>query len=175
VDKYKFLTAFDPAHVKTVTDSADDHSVLASAGPFSLGPGETDSLAFAIVGGSSEYEFFHNAAVAQLVYEHGIQGAGDPWTGQIASTRLLASRPNPFSGATTVFFEVSTAEPVTLEIFDVSGRRVRTLMKGETAAGRYHVTWQGRADDGRPVAAGVYYVRLVTRGSSQSRPVILLK
>jgi len=174
-DKYKFLSAFDATHVVTVTASADDHSLLASAGPFTLGPGQTDSLAFALVGGTSSQSFFQNAAVAQLVYEHGIQGVDDPWTGPVAATRLLASRPNPFSGATTVFFEVSATEPVSLAVYDVSGRLVQTLMKGEVSPGRYHVTWRGVADDNRPVAAGVYYVRLVTRAADESRPVILLR
>jgi flagellar hook assembly protein FlgD len=64
---------------------------------------------------------------------------------------------------------------VQVSIFDVSGRLVKVLEKGNLAAGEYSRIWQGRDEGGRPVASGAYYVPLVVDNMIDHRKIMLLK
>lgn len=89
---------------------------------------------------------------------------------------LYPAFPNPFNPATTLRFEVLTAGKVDLEIFDLQGRRVRTLLGGSwTPPGRHQVTWSGRDDQGRALGAGVYLCRLATGSTISTRRLVLVK
>lgn len=69
--------------------------------------------------------------------------------------------PNPFNPATTLAWELAQPSRVSLKVFDVSGRLVRTLIAGRTeAAGVHHVLWRGQNDQGQPQPSGVYFYRL---------------
>lgn len=75
---------------------------------------------------------------------------------------LLQNFPNPFAEGTSIAFVATGAvqAPADLEVFDVFGRRIALLTRGAVAPGRHEVRWDGRADDGRRVASGVYFYRL---------------
>lgn len=85
---------------------------------------------------------------------------------------LGAGSPNPFTTSTTIPFALPAAGDVRLEIFDVSGRQVATLVAGRLEAGLHRVTWDGRTKSGRSATAGVYLVRLAAAGAEVSRRVI---
>jgi subtilisin family serine protease len=74
----------------------------------------------------------------------------------------LLARPNPSRAATTLTFSLARPQPVSLEVFDLGGRRVRALAAGRFASGSHAVAWDGRDEAGRPVAAGVYLARLAS-------------
>ncbi|MFN0151657.1 MAG: FlgD immunoglobulin-like domain containing protein [bacterium] len=80
----------------------------------------------------------------------------------LSAGRLLAVAPNPAPGGSTrVAFRVPVhGADVQVSVFDVSGRRIRTLASGPHAAGVRTSDWDGRDDGGRDVAGGVYFVRL---------------
>jgi hypothetical protein len=87
---------------------------------------------------------------------------------------MAAPAPNPFRGSATIRFGLARAGAVQLELFDLAGRRVRTLASGMRVAGVHAAAWDGRGDDGQPAGAGVYFVRLVTpAGTFRSRLVSL--
>ena len=74
---------------------------------------------------------------------------------------LHGNWPNPFNASTTIAFDVSGTVPVHLVVYDVLGRRVRILHSGETlTAGHYRTSWNGRDDEGRSAASGVYLYQL---------------
>ncbi|NOT35437.1 MAG: hypothetical protein HOP12_14930 [Candidatus Eisenbacteria bacterium] len=84
--------------------------------------------------------------------------------------------PNPFRAATEIRFSLGRASRVECGVFDLFGRRVATLASGETLeAGARLLQWSGRDTDGRPVASGVYYVKLVTDGGHWTRPLVKLR
>jgi hypothetical protein len=91
------------------------------------------------------------------------------------ATRLAAARPNPFAGRTAIRYVLAAGGEARLEVYDVAGRRVRTLVAGVRPAGTHEVEWDGRDDAGRRVAAGVYRCRLRAEGTAESRPVIVLQ
>ena len=76
--------------------------------------------------------------------------------------QLQGNWPNPFNASTTIAFDVERTVPVHLVVYDVLGRRVRTLYGGETlTAGHYRTSWNGRDDEGRQAASGVYLYQLI--------------
>ncbi len=78
---------------------------------------------------------------------------------------LHQNQPNPFSRRTTIAFDLPRGESVSLEVFDASGRRVRTLSQGWRPAGSHRVEWDQRDRHGSLVRAGVYLYRLRSAGS----------
>jgi len=91
------------------------------------------------------------------------------------TARLGAARPNPFNPSTTIPYEVGRPARVRLQVFDVSGRRVRTLVDAVTLPGKYEARWDGRDASGRTVASGRYYYRLDVGFRVLTRGVVLLK
>ena len=100
-------------------------------------------------------------------------GAGE---GLVAYANSLAPpRPNPFRRGTRIAFQLAQRAPVTLAVYDVSGRRVATLVDGPVEAGPHDVQWRGRNSAGREVSSGVYFARLVTPEFSQVRRLTLIR
>lgn len=92
------------------------------------------------------------------------------------SFRLLPGRPNPFGPATSIGFVLAQAGRVTLEVFDLRGRRVAVLADEEYGPGEFRVTWDGETEVGGRAAPGVYLVRLrAGDGSTDSQRVTLLE
>ena len=80
------------------------------------------------------------------------------------TTLLLGAYPNPVTSSTSIRFQLAQEENVRLEIFDVSGRLLRTVYSGVAAAGEHAVDWDGRTDSGAAVHNGVYPYRLQVAG-----------
>ena len=91
------------------------------------------------------------------------------------STALVGNFPNPFNPETTIRFTLSHAENVEINIYNVRGQLIRTLVNGYVNGGRHNVVWNGLNDNGNPVGSGVYFYRM-TAGEYQSvRRMMLIK
>jgi hypothetical protein len=90
------------------------------------------------------------------------------------SVHLGAPSPNPFVGATGVSFKLSSAADVRVEIFDLAGRKVRTLIDRRLEAGRHIAGWDGSDDWGRTAPPGVYFYRLEAGGRTEVRKLVRL-
>ncbi len=90
-------------------------------------------------------------------------------------TRLIAAYPNPLRSATTIAFELSQPERVTIVVYDVAGRKVRTLQDGMMGATRHEVRWSGVDDGGQRVATGVYFCRLIAGKVVQTSRLSVLR
>jgi len=102
-------------------------------------------------------------------------GAGD--TPVFAHNYLGNASPNPFNPTTTIHYSIKESGQVKLEVYDVSGRLVRTLVdefKTPVAEG-LSVEWDGRDGNGNTVASGVYFYKLVANDFSATRKMVLLK
>ena len=86
-------------------------------------------------------------------------------------TLLLAPAPNPARGAATVSYALAHASAVHLVVYDIGGRRVRTLVGGEFMLGRRELTFDGRDDAGRVLPPGIYRVRARIGSLCQCRGV----
>jgi len=88
---------------------------------------------------------------------------------------LRQNFPNPFNPHTTIRFNVPTAGPVTLSVYDVAGRLVSTVVSRPLAAGPHSVAWDGTDHRGARVASGVYFYRLEAGAHAATRKMVLLR
>jgi hypothetical protein len=89
---------------------------------------------------------------------------------------LRQNAPNPFNPETVIRYDVAApGGRVTLTVYDVSGRLVRTLVDGAQTAGQHSVRWNGRNGAGVGVASGVYFCRMTAPGFVEQRKMVLLR
>lgn len=91
-----------------------------------------------------------------------------------AVAAFAAPIPNPGRGAMRFRLDLPAAADARVVLYDVSGRRIRTLVAGELPAGSHAVAWDGRDDGGRTVGAGVYLARARWEGFAQERRIVRL-
>jgi hypothetical protein len=106
-----------------------------------------------------------------MLVETGETLAVDPGASASAIT-FAGPSPNPARGPVTLSFALPREAAVQLVIYDVGGRRVRELMSGLQPAGRHEVAWDQRDDGGRPVSAGIRFVRLEVEGHALTEKVV---
>jgi len=110
----------------------------------------------------------YNAAGPPVSVEK--EGAGVP-----KEYALMQNFPNPFNPTTEIVFALPKTEKVTLAIYDVLGRKVRTLLDRQFQPGQYSVSWDGTDQWGRPVASGIYLYRLQTSDFTKVRKMAFIK
>jgi len=119
------------------------------------------------------YEVGYNKLNLKQAQGEGQQSAGKTPLPQKPS--LSACRPNPFRYRSQIAYQLPTAGNVRLEVYDVTGRTVRTLASGYKQAGSYTVNWDARDNRGREVPRGVYFYRLDTPGFRAVRKAVLAR
>jgi len=83
--------------------------------------------------------------------------------------------PNPFLDRASISFTIDQPSRVRMEIYDLNGRRVRSLIDEQMRASEYEMVWDGRSDFGVRVAAGVYFIRLQTERKADTQRIVLLQ
>jgi hypothetical protein len=89
------------------------------------------------------------------------------------SIELGAAVPNPFANQTRIDYSLAQRGPAEIGVFDIGGRRVATLFRGQAEPGAHVVTWDGRTADGRLAPTGVYLCVLQTDAGRQARRLVL--
>ncbi len=92
-----------------------------------------------------------------------------------AITSLRGNFPNPFNPETTINFSVKEAVPVTIEIYNVKGQLVKTLVNEAKAPGNHTVVWNGVDNNGRAVSSGIFFYKMNAGKYSSTRKMILMK
>jgi len=88
----------------------------------------------------------------------------------------VRNHPNPFQKETTISFKLSDSEKVSIEIYNLKGQKVRTLMAGYPAkAGEVSMAWDGKSDDGSPVTSGVYFWQVTAGRHHHASKLLLIK
>jgi hypothetical protein len=90
-------------------------------------------------------------------------------------TALRGNFPNPFNPETSIAFTMAAEGNVSIEIFNIRGQRVTTLLNENREAGNHHVVWKGTDDYGRNVGSGIYLYRMTTGDFSTTRRMVLMK
>jgi aminopeptidase N len=91
------------------------------------------------------------------------------------SAQIDQNYPNPFNGGTTITIRLPGRTHASVQVFDMLGRRLATLSEGVHEPGAQPLRWEGRDDAGRPVASGVYFVRLETGTTTVTRQLLLIR
>ena len=90
-------------------------------------------------------------------------------------TKLGPAVPNPFNPSTMITYEIKEPVHVRLQIFNVQGRLVRTLVDSKRNPGKHDAIWNGLDDVGRPAVSGIYFYRLVAGDFVQTKKMVLLR
>lgn len=92
-----------------------------------------------------------------------------------AKDELFANFPNPFNPTTTIAFSLKQSGNVQLEIYNIKGQKVKTLINTELPADNHQVVWNGKDDSGKSSSSGIYFYKLRTVSYSSTRKMILMK
>ena len=170
-DKYGFLSGSDPAHSVQTTTAADDYGVVVSAGPHSLPPGGTVTVCFAILGGDNLADIQANADAAHDKFNSLVAGVDGGVSPRLPDRLAVGPNfPNPFNPSTRIGYALPRTGRVEVAVFDLTGRRVATLVEGTQEAGHHTVSWNV---EGQP--SGVYLLRVQAGRELGVRKMMLLK
>lgn len=91
------------------------------------------------------------------------------------ATELKGNYPNPFNPNTNISFTLKTRERVNIDIYNVLGQRVKTLVNSELNPGTHTVNWNGKDSNGRNVSSGIYFYKMQAGKYSNTKKMILMK
>ncbi len=93
----------------------------------------------------------------------------------IAKNELTGNYPNPFNPSTTIAFNLAEPSQVIIEVYNIKGEKVKTLVDGEYAAASHTITWNGDDNSGKSVSSGVYFYKMKAGSYTSTRKMILMK
>ncbi|MGQ0722511.1 MAG: T9SS type A sorting domain-containing protein [Candidatus Eiseniibacteriota bacterium] len=171
------LGVFDPAVVSAavtlVRGVVSGGAVDTAAGSYALRATVAEA---GVVGGASGGSFSLGQGFWSPVFFLNATDAPEGEAPEIRYANLMhPSFPNPFRNSTTLTFSVERPSHVRLSIYDVGGRRMAVLLDENRPAGRYAEQWDGRDQDGRFVATGVYFSRLEIGSWSDSKRMLRIR
>jgi hypothetical protein len=131
----------------------------ANGGPFFALEGGTTTFTPVVVAGGITYQY----------------GDIDEQNNIPRDFELAQNYPNPFNARTEIRFTLANKSRVSLDIYDLLGRRVKNLVKGDYDAGAYSANWDGTDNVGIQVSSGMYFYTISVNDNSQSHKMVLLK
>ncbi len=151
-----------------------DWSLVTSAGPFDLAPGATDTLAFAFLAGNDLTDIKAVAKDCQKTWDSmKFTGIAENPTSPIQLN--LTASPELYTGKGTLRFSLPAASNVYLNVYDISGSKVRSLVSDNLIAGNHEVYWDGKDDSGASISNGVYFISLSTDEGSVVGKIVVTK
>jgi hypothetical protein len=126
-----------------------------------------------VAAGATYYYWLEEVSLAGETALYGPLSANVPAWPEVAL--LDAPSPNPVAGATTIRYELRDDAPVSVALYDLSGKMVRTLVNGEVSGGGHRVLWDGTDTMGQPLAGGIYMCKLETPRASASTRVVVVR
>ncbi len=111
--------------------------------------------------------------IIEWLYSTGVEEPDKPETPK--RYKLLQNRPNPFNVTTNIKYQVPKLSKISLNIYDITGRLIRTLVDKEEKPGLYIIIWNGKDDRGKKLSSGVYFYKLTAGNFVQIRKLILMR
>lgn len=153
-----------------------------------LAAGETGTwIGDGVLNGTLRYDSIQltwvpgNPATGQLFFDdlrivqETVAGVDEMTTTIPSGFTLAQNYPNPFNPVTRIDYTIPAFAFTNLSVYDLNGKLVRTLVNNTKSPGEYSVIWNGKNDNGIPVASGVYLYRLSSADFSQSRRMLYIK
>ena len=110
-----------------------------------------------------------------LVYEFtftiGESAAGE----DLIVNDIISNYPNPFNPTTTISFDLAKDSNVILDIFNIKGQKIYTLVNEHLNAGYHNITWNGLDNSGKKVSSGIFFYRFKTNEYSKTKKMMMLK
>lgn len=178
-EKWTFLSG----GIQTESVDDDDVSTLIAAGPYRLFPDETVEVAFALVAATSTDNMSRFADNAQVLWDQTIRNSTpNPVSVEDQDVSLAfnleSAYPNPAYSNPAIRFTVPQAGRVNLELYDILGRKIRTLLDEQVFAGVHTIEWDRKTEIGNVVSSGTYVYRLTVstgdRTYSAAKPIVVI-
>ncbi len=93
----------------------------------------------------------------------------------INNAALIQVYPNPFNSQTIISFKAPSEYPVSLIIYNLIGRKVKTLIDGQKLNGLQKIKWDGKDDFGNSVTSGIYFCRILSKKIRKTKKIILIR
>jgi subtilisin family serine protease len=170
--KYRFLTH---GIVDTASLSPYDQSYCIATGPFNIDPGASDTACFVLMGGKDVYALQSAVLSARAHYRQATPVDDNGESNLPSAFELQQNFPNPFNPETVIRYTLQRAGQVSVAVYNLLGRQIAALVDETQNAGTHSIIWDGRDDDGKLVASGVYFYRLRAGDIAQTKKMILLK
>jgi hypothetical protein len=152
-----------------------DYAHIMALAPQALSGSHSLELVTAIIWAESEAELLQKFDAAYNKYNAPTDSEEDGDVIVPHAFSLSQNYPNPFNPQTTILFSIDRGQKVSLSVYNILGRKVKTLVDRSIEAGSHEVVWDGFDDSGNSVASGVYFYRLDTAGGHVTRKMMLLK
>jgi hypothetical protein len=163
------------AYDETGDDVPGDKRFVMVTGPFDLAPGDTATICVGIMAALDTTILKILSDSAQSVYNTYVGAGGAPPAVAPVSEMKARNQPNPFTRTTTINYQLTRPGLVSLEVYNVAGQLVSTLVSSAMPAGRHSATWDGRDEQGRRVSAGVYLYQLRAGDKALTRKMVLVR
>ncbi len=125
---------------------------------------------------TGHYEYRHiDLSEKEDFYKIGIDLEDNGEDVDIVPTKLFGNYPNPFNPTTTIMYSLGKANKVNLDVFNIRGQKVATLVNEYQEQGRHEITWNGKDKHGKNLPSGVYFYKLITPLDTLSEKMLLLK
>jgi len=147
-----------------------DISEVTSGGPYTINPGDTLKIAFAVAAGNTLGDLRNAIASARTKYQEILTDVSSEKNNVPVVYSLSQNYPNPFNPATIINYQVAKPGNVTLKIFDILGREVATLINGQKPAGSYSVSFNGSS-----LSSGIYFYQIKAGSYTAIKKMVLLK
>lgn len=156
-------------NVSVTTNTAGAYTMLVAAGIHSVTAShpnyqsQTQEGVLVQVGLTTTLNFF--------LQETAIQDDNIP----VVRTELLGNTPNPFNPETIIYYNIKESTPLKINIYDMKGQLVKTLIDEVKTPGHYKVVWDGKDNHNQPVSSGVFFYQMQCKNYSCTKKMLLLK
>jgi len=150
IDFFSYMSTF----LNESISGPGDYRTFIGSGPFSIPAGGARTVGFALVAGDDLAGLRTHADQARALWASGVITSAPSVTISPETFSLEQNFPNPFNPSTTIRFAVPYRSQVHIEVFDILGQRVASILETVVDAGTYSVLWHA------PVSSGVYFYRL---------------
>jgi hypothetical protein len=117
-----------------------------------------------------------NFSAGGVTYFYSISSTGnEDNTGAVVQTAVTGCYPNPFSASSNISYSLSKAGHTVLDVYNIKGQQVKSILNETKKAGSYEATWNGDSDSGEIPASGIYFIRLQNGGETQTAKVLYQK
>lgn len=158
--------------VNKTTAGTGDVSQVVSSGPYSINPGDSIRVAFAIAGGANKQVLDLAIQNARLKYQQILSYNDDYDLSLPLSFGLEQNFPNPFNPKTKIKFTIAEADFVSLKVFDILGKEISTLVNEFKTPGKYEIDF---ISEEKKLSSGIYFYQLKSGNFIETKKMILLQ
>lgn len=166
LDEFDNNISIDGLSIHSIVKTIDGNYIIDSGQILNIDPPDnTESIHLAIVS---------SAGNANSVFSYQIT-AVDGASEDIKHFSIAKTFPNPFNNTTNIKLKIASAEKVDIYVYDILGRRIKTINTNYLIEGTHDFTWNGTSDSGKSVSSGVYYITAIGYSHQEWQKVTLVK